>query len=128
MRIIVDTNIIFSALLNTNGTIGELLLRSENVLQFYSCHYLRQEIQRHWPKLLKLSRLSETDLQTAYERVLTTTHFVDEELAPIETWRRAEKLVAAIDRHDVAFVVLTDYLQVGLPHQSTLYNKVLLVN
>ena len=67
-------------------------------------------------------------MQTAYERVLTTTHFVDEELAPIETWCRAEKLVAAIDRHDVAFVVLTDYLQVGLPHQSTLYNKVLLVN
>ena len=110
MRIVVDTNIIFSALLNTKGTIGDLLLHSSGVLQFYSCHYLRHEIKRHWVRLLKISRLTDADLQAAYERVLTTTHFVDEELAPPATWRRAEELVIAIDRHDVAFVVLADYL------------------
>lgn len=101
-------------MLNTRGTIGDVLLNSRTVFEFYSCHYLRVEIQRHWPKLLKLSRLTDADLQAAYERVLTTTRFVDEELAPAETWRRAEALVAAIDRYDVAFVALTDYLHGSL--------------
>ena len=72
----------FSALLNTRGMIGDLLLNSAPAFDFYSCQYLRHEIQRHWPKLLKLSCLSETDLRAAYERVLVTTRFVDEELAP----------------------------------------------
>lgn len=34
MRIIVDANIIFSAILNTNGKIGDLLLNSHNIFEF----------------------------------------------------------------------------------------------
>ena len=36
MKIVVDTNIFFSAILNTNGKIGDLLLNSDDVFQFYS--------------------------------------------------------------------------------------------
>ena len=39
MKIVVDTNIIFSAILNTNGKIGDLLLNSDDVFQFYSPDY-----------------------------------------------------------------------------------------
>ena len=48
MKIIVDTNIIFSGLLNTNGSIGDLIFNSEGVFQFYSCDYMRHEIDKHW--------------------------------------------------------------------------------
>ena len=37
VKIIIDTNIIFSGLLNTDGTIGDLLLNSDGVFEFYSC-------------------------------------------------------------------------------------------
>ena len=63
MKIIVDTNIIFSGLINTNGTIGDLLLNSYNILEFYSCNYMRYEIDKHWEKLKRISKLSEDELE-----------------------------------------------------------------
>jgi predicted nucleic acid-binding protein len=62
MRIIVDTNIVFSAILNSNSKIGKILLNSKEHFQFYSCNYLRTEIQRHRSKLLKLTKLTESKL------------------------------------------------------------------
>jgi predicted nucleic acid-binding protein len=35
-KIIIDTNIIFSCLLNSQGTIGDLIFNSDDVFVFYS--------------------------------------------------------------------------------------------
>ena len=43
-KIIVDTNIIFSCLLNSQGTIGDLFFNSQSVFEFYSNQYMRFEI------------------------------------------------------------------------------------
>ena len=61
MKIIVDTNIFFSFLLNTNGNIGNVFF--ENKFKFYSCELLKVEIKKHWVKLLFLSKLNENDLE-----------------------------------------------------------------
>lgn len=39
-KIVVDTNIIFSCLLNSQGTIGDLIFNSENVFEFHSNQYM----------------------------------------------------------------------------------------
>ncbi len=70
-KIVVDTNIIFSTHLNSNGTISDLIFNSDNVFSFFSCDYMRYEIRKHWIKLLKISKLTDQDLQDAYEKVLT---------------------------------------------------------
>src|SRR5437764_412892 len=62
-KIAVDTNIIFSTLLNSNGTIGDLIFNSDHVFEFYSCDYMRYEIRKHWSKLIKISKLSDEQLQ-----------------------------------------------------------------
>lgn len=46
-KIIVDTNIIFSCLLNSNGLIGDLIFNSDDVFDFYSNEYMRYEIRNH---------------------------------------------------------------------------------
>jgi len=46
-KIIVDTNIIFSCLLNSQSTIGDLIFNSENIFYFYSNQYMRFEIRKH---------------------------------------------------------------------------------
>ncbi|RMG24125.1 MAG: hypothetical protein D6730_13160 [Bacteroidetes bacterium] len=51
MKVIVDSNIIFSALLNTQSTIGDILLSSQDQLNFYTCGYLREEIEAHKPRI-----------------------------------------------------------------------------
>jgi predicted nucleic acid-binding protein len=63
MKIIVDTNIIFSAILNSDGKIGDLLLNSFKVLDFFSAEYLRFEIKNHYDKLSKISRQSIEKIQ-----------------------------------------------------------------
>lgn len=111
MRVIVDTNIIFSALLNTSGTIGDLIFDSENVFEFYSCDYMRYEIDKHWDKLKQISKLTDTELKESLFRLFTKIHFINEELISEKIWLKAEKLATDVDIDDTAFVALTLYLK-----------------
>ncbi len=55
MRIVVDTNIVFSAILNTNSKIGIILLQPKSRLNFYSTERLSYEIEEHNEKIKKIS-------------------------------------------------------------------------
>ena len=54
MKIVVDTNIAFSAILNTETKIGDLLMNSEGLLEFHACQYLRLEIHKHRERLMDI--------------------------------------------------------------------------
>ena len=82
MKIIVDTNIVFSAILNSNSRIGKILLNSKQHFQFFSCNYLRIEIQRHKNKLLKLTKLTEPHLAELERLLIQKITFIDERLIP----------------------------------------------
>jgi predicted nucleic acid-binding protein len=113
-KIIVDTNIIFSCLLNSTGTIGDLIFNSQNIFDFYSNHYMQFEIRKHWNKLKKISKLSDAELETAYNKLITNFTFINEELIPSSHWEKAEALVSDIDLDDTDFVALTRYLKAAL--------------
>jgi predicted nucleic acid-binding protein len=113
-KIIVDTNIIFSCLLNSQGTIGDLIFNSESIFEFYSNQYMRFEIRKHWGKLKKISKLTDLELETAYEKMVTKFTFINEELIPQRDWEKAEALVEEIDLDDTDFVALTKHLKGGL--------------
>ena len=114
MKIVVDTNIIFSCLLNTNSTIGDLIFNSTEVFEFCSCDYMRYEIHKHWSKLRKISKLTEVDLQNSYDKTLAHIYFINEELIQPAIWLKAEDIVRSIDKDDVDFVALTRHLKGGL--------------
>ncbi|RYE30510.1 MAG: hypothetical protein EOP48_31940 [Sphingobacteriales bacterium] len=109
--IIVDTNIIFSCLLNSQGSIGDLIFNSEETFEFYSNEYMRSEIRKHWERLKKISKLTDIQLETAYDKMLPRLNFVNEELIPQTDWEKSEKLVQDIDPDDIDFVALTKYLK-----------------
>ncbi len=50
-KIIIDTNIVFSALLNINSRIGQILINGNKSFDFYSPDYIRQEIFEHQRKI-----------------------------------------------------------------------------
>lgn len=114
MKIVVDTNIIFSALLNSNSTIGDILFNSDTYFQFYSCSYMRLEIQKHWEKLLKISKLSDEQLQVSYLQILSKINFINEEIIPLSIWLHSEKITKNIDIDDTDFVALTKFLEATL--------------
>jgi predicted nucleic acid-binding protein len=72
VKVIVDTNVIFSALLNSNNSIGDLLFNSGKVFEFYSCNYMRFEINKHWVKLKRISKLSEEWFQNNFPQKRAT--------------------------------------------------------
>jgi len=110
-KIIVDTNIIFSTLLNSNGTIGDLIFNSNGFFEFYSCDYMRFEIRKHWDKLIKISKLTNEEMHDAYEKTLTKINFINEAIILPATWIKAEQTVQEIDIDDVDFVALTNHLK-----------------
>jgi predicted nucleic acid-binding protein len=109
--IIVDTNIIFSCLLNSQGSIGDIIFNSNNIFNFYSNQYMRFEIRKHWNKLLKISKLREHQLQLAFDQMLTRLTFINEDLIPESHWKSAELIAKDIDIDDIDFIALTKYLK-----------------
>ena len=104
MKIIVDANIVFSGILNTNGKIGDLLINSTDYFEFIAPTYLKAEIKKHHNKLIKISGLSEEKIQEAEFQICNDIRFISEEKISKRNWKIAEKLVADIDPKDVQYV------------------------
>lgn len=114
MRIIVDTNIVFSALLNSSSKIGKILIHSRKHFQFYSCEYLKAEILKHRKRILKLTKLTDTELTELENLVTHNITFIDERLLPHELLLKIEILLKSIDPNDTPFVALTKHLEAKL--------------
>lgn len=129
MKIVVDTNIVFSALLNSNNTIGDLILNPDMYFEFYSCNYMRYEIRKHWERLKKISKLSDEQLEVSFAHVLSRLKFINEEIIPAETWLSAERIAIDIDIDDIDFVALTKFLRATLwTGDKALYNGLKRIN
>ena len=114
MKIVVDTNVIFSALLNSNGTIGNVIFNSKKAFEFYSCSYMRFEIEKHWDKLKKISKLTDQELNISKQLIFSKIKFIDEALIDVKIQIQAEKLTKNIDEDDIDFVALTLFLKAKL--------------
>lgn len=109
MIIVVDTNIVFSAILNTNSAIGDLILNSGKIFQFRSCNYLIKELDNHWEKLKKISNLSNSELSETRHLIYKNIVFIGEQQIPSQYRINAYELVKDIDVKDVAFIALNEF-------------------
>ncbi len=114
MKIILDSNILFSALLKPDGRIAEIMLNPAFSLEKLACHFLYVEIFKHKEKLLRISKMEEKDfLEVLYGLVRKIT-FVSEDLIPPAVFDHARDLTADIDPKDAAFVALSLHLDVWI--------------
>ena len=107
IKVIVDTNIVFSAILNSSGRIGKVLLNSRGVFHFVSCNYMLTEIEKHKIKLQTLTGLEPADLNEIIRSITCRIHFVSEEFISKANILAAEPLVKDVDLNDLLFVALT---------------------
>lgn len=114
VKIIVDTNIVFSGILNSSSRIGKLLLYPRSPFRFYSCDYLQAEISKHRPKLLKLTKLSTEQLSELERLVAMNITFINEGLLPEKLLSETEQLLTGIDVNDTPFVALAEHLKARL--------------
>ncbi len=104
MRFIIDANMVFSGILNTNGKIGDLLINSKPYFTFIAPDFLRTEIKNHYPRLVAISGLTIEEVQEAEFHLYKDIHFISEEQIKIPNWVTADALVANVDPKDTHYV------------------------
>lgn len=114
MKVILDSNIVFSAILNPKSSIGDILLNSQDVFNFYTCEFLREEIRDHKEKILKLAGYTEQEFLEIEFLVYRHISFVSEKTIPFEFWQNAANYVREIDLNDISFVALSLFLDMKL--------------
>jgi predicted nucleic acid-binding protein len=114
MKVVVDTNIVFSAILNSQSWIGQVLLHSDKSIKFYSPRYLQSEIIKHINKIKKLTKLPDSEVHEIIELLYTKINFISEEFIPKEILIKADELTFDIDYDDIMFVALAMHLKCKL--------------
>ncbi|MBA4141045.1 MAG: hypothetical protein H0X70_11210 [Segetibacter sp.] len=104
MKFILDANIVFSGILNTNGKIGDLLINSKQYFTFIAPDFLRSEIRNHYPRLTKISGLAIEQVQEAEFQLYKDIAFISEEQIKISHWIAADVLVADVDPKDIHYI------------------------
>ena len=67
MKILIDTNLLFSAIIKPDGKIAEIILNPKFELTILGCYFSYIELFKHKDKMLKVSKLNETELlETMY--------------------------------------------------------------
>lgn len=103
--IIVDTNILFSSLLQQTSHFYEILITED--FKFYICELTLVELFRHKEKLIKTSKLTEDDIIKFYYLILKRINIFKEDLIKLSNWYKAFEYCKDIDEADTPFIALT---------------------
>ena len=106
MKLVVDTNIVFSAILNQKSRIGQILMFSHPSILLYSCSYLKYELQNYHQKLADLTEKPISEIVHIEELVTKRIRFIDAEMIEDEYLQDALTLTHDVDEDDLLFVAL----------------------
>lgn len=107
MRIVIDTNIFFSALINSKGTISDLIFNSDHIFDFFAPSTLFDEINKHREKLIKVSKLSKEEINELQLLLISKINRIEIEQIQMASWEKAIELTKKIDEFDAPFIALT---------------------
>lgn len=107
MNLVVDTNVVFSTLLNPHSAIGEILMNIQDDFVFYAPDLLKDELEKYASKIAAYSKLDTSDLSNIKALVLSSINFVSEELISEASWTNALELTKDIDEDDTPFIALS---------------------
>ena len=105
MKVVVDANILFSALLREENRHAEILL-TEAGNEFFTPRFVVVEIFKHKGKILKYTKCSEEVLLELLHRLLKRLYFMDEDLIALPSWREAWELIKDTDGKDLPYLAM----------------------
>ena len=112
MKIIVDTNILFSAMLSNGSPLRQTLNNQD--LEFLAPNFIFLELFKHKEKLLKLSKQSEAEIYLFLNYLLEQVHFISSDLISTQAYSSAYELCKDVDEADTPFVALSLELDTAL--------------
>jgi predicted nucleic acid-binding protein len=114
MKIVVDTNIVFSAILNTKSKIGQLIINGSKYFDFFTIELLKYEIYNHKDKIIDLTDYTEEQFTGIFQLITSRMVFVDDILLTDNEINKGIELVTGIDQDDAFFVALNNHLKANL--------------
>lgn len=106
MTIVVDANILFSALITPNGKLAKLLCHPAANHKQISCHFLVTELLNHQDKIIRSAKRPENDVNEDMAFLLKHITLYDETFIRQEYWEEAEELTKGVDYFDTPYVAL----------------------
>lgn len=106
MKVVVDTNIIFSAIISPNNKIAELILKSKNLFEFSAPNQLQRELKEHEDKILRLTGYTKQEYSEIKDLLLSRIQIIYDILITPSSLLKAEELLEDIDPDDTIFLAL----------------------
>lgn len=104
MILVIDTNILFSMLLGKSLELRETFFDERK--EFYAPNFVLVEIFEKKEKLLKHSKLSETELYELMYRIFNRIKFVNEYAISRDSKTKAYELCKGVDEDDTPIIAL----------------------
>lgn len=102
--IVVDVNILISALISGNRKIRRILSRKD--LRFVSPKFIVVEFFKHAPKIQKATKLSKDEVLELLSTIINHIKFYEEDLISIGSWAEAFRLCRDVDEKDTPYIAL----------------------
>ncbi len=100
--IVIDANIIISALISDSRQIRRILARE--ALQFVSPKFIVVELFKHAPKIQKATKLSRDEVLELLSSIINRIKFYEEDLISIGNWTEAFRLCRDVDEKDTPYI------------------------
>jgi predicted nucleic acid-binding protein len=102
--VVVDTNVVFSALLKRQSQVRQTLFTAQR--QFISPRFIVVELFKRKERIARLSELTHDELLEQLNATINRLTFVDESAIGIGAWIEGRRLCRDIDLKDTPFVAL----------------------
>jgi predicted nucleic acid-binding protein len=106
VTVVVDTNIVISAIISDKGKIGELLLFKPENLRFFSPKYLPDELDKHHKKVKAITDFSDTEYDQVRKLVRNGIEFFDIFEIENKNLEKGYKMASDIDPKGAIFLAL----------------------
>jgi predicted nucleic acid-binding protein len=111
VKIVVDTSIFISVLINPRNDIGEILLNPSSDCEFASPELLRSEYFRHRKKVLKFTKMDLPELREIEFILFDAITFLSPETIPLQIRTIADEITKKTDIDDSVFIASAIYLK-----------------
>jgi len=104
MKVVVDTNVVFSALLSDNSKQREILLKTD--YEFLSPNFIFIELFKYKEKIKKYSRLNDTEILEYFSIIIENIQFIRPDTVTEINLQSAYDLCKDVDEKDTVFIAL----------------------
>jgi len=112
MKVVVDTNIVFSALLSVNSSHREILLESD--YEFFAPNFIFIELFKHKEKIKKYSKLNDAEIIEYFSVIVQNIQFIRPDIVSSSNIQIAYDYCRDVDEKDLVFLALALELNANL--------------